>query len=81
MAFSVTVHAGPIGTIKRDPIRYYEKSYIVRDAKGKEVGSIRLDYLGPGEYRFLDSTGEQTGRIKKDATRKDGYLIEKVNDH
>ncbi len=80
LAFAVTVHADPTATIRRDPVRFYEESYIIRDAKGEEVGTIRPDYLRPGEYRFLDSTGEQTGRIKKDAIREGGYLIKKVND-
>ena len=80
LAFAVTVHADPIGTIKRDPVRFYEKSYIVRDAQGAESGLIKPDYLRPGEYRILDSTGEQTGKIKKDTIREGGLIIEKVDD-
>ena len=78
LTFAVTAHADPTATTRRDPVRFYEKSYIIRDAKGKEVGAIRPDYLRPGEYRILDSTGEQTGRIKKDVLRKGGYIFEKV---
>jgi hypothetical protein len=80
LAFAVTAHADPIGTITRDAIRFYEKSYLIRDADGKAVGSIRPDYLRPGEYRILDRMGKQTGRIKKDPIREGQYIIEKVND-
>ncbi len=80
MIFAVTVHAEPIGTIRRDPVRFYEKSYIIRDVNGKKVGAIRPDPLRPAEYRILDVTGEQTERIKKDAIREGGLIIEKVND-
>ena len=80
LAFAVTVHTDPIGTITRDPVRFYENSYIIRDADGKEVGAIRPDYLRPGEFRLLDSSGEQTGQIKKDAIREGEYIIENVND-
>ncbi len=81
LAFVVTAHADPTATIRRDPVRYYEESYIIRDVNGEELGAIGPDYLRPGEYRLLDSTGEQTGRIKKDAIREGGFIIEKVNKH
>jgi len=77
LAIAVTVQADPIGTITRDAIRFFEESFIIRDADGKEVGVNRPDYLGPGEHRLLDKMGGQTRRTLKDAIRKGGYHIEK----
>lgn len=76
MTLAVTVHADPIATINSDPVRFCEKSYIIWDSTGKEVGAIRVDYLNPGEYRILDNSGEQVGRIKKDAIRESAYILE-----
>ena len=76
LTFAVSVHADSIGTIKQDPVRFYEESYLIRDVNGKNVGVIRPDYLRPGEYRIFDSAGDQTGQIKKDAIREGGFIIE-----
>ena len=80
LAFAVTAHADPIGTITRDAIRFYEEAFLIQDADGKEIGSIRPDYLRPGEYRILDRMGKQTGWIKKDLIREGQYIIENGND-
>ena len=79
LSFAASAIAADL-TIKRDPVRFYEKSYLIYDAQGNETGAIRPDYLRPGEYRILDSTGEQTGRVRKDRIREGGYIIEKFND-
>ena len=49
LAFAVTAHADPKAAIRRDPVRFYEKSYLIYNAKWKEKGAIRPDYLRPGD--------------------------------
>lgn len=77
LSFAVTAFADPKATISYNFVRFSEKSYLIIDKNGREIGVIRPNYLQPGEYRILDAEGEQTGRIKRDRIRKDGYIIER----
>jgi uncharacterized protein YxjI len=63
-------------TIEKD-VLIPDRMIISDERSGREVGSIRMDVLIPGQYNVYDKNGLKEGTLKRDVLFRDRYRFEK----